>query len=209
MISGIGLIGAGMIFREGLNVRGLNTAATLWCSAAVGVFAGAGMAGPAALCALLVLGVNVGLRPLVQRINRSPPVDAESEYPYRGRVQCQADREAFVRDLLLHGRQDMPLRLVQIESRDSGINDTMEVSVELVAPQRAHELLERIVGRLSLEPTVLDAAWRVGEAVEQQHRHGTMECSSLAAMNEAPDEIGIHPAMPCDLGIRAPEGGAR
>src|ERR1700723_648059 len=42
VVSGIGFLGAGLIFREGLNVRGLNTAATLWCSAAIGVIAGAG-----------------------------------------------------------------------------------------------------------------------------------------------------------------------
>ena len=42
VVSGIGFLGAGLIFREGLNVRGLNTAATLWCSAAIGVLAGGG-----------------------------------------------------------------------------------------------------------------------------------------------------------------------
>src|SRR6202790_2319088 len=40
VVSGIGFLGAGIIFREGLNVRGLNTAATLWCSSAVGLLAG-------------------------------------------------------------------------------------------------------------------------------------------------------------------------
>ena len=39
VVSGIGFLGAGLIFREGLSVRGLNTAATLWCSAAIGVLA--------------------------------------------------------------------------------------------------------------------------------------------------------------------------
>src|ERR1700730_9527820 len=43
IVSGIGFLGAGVIMRDGLNVRGLNTAATLWCSAAVGALAGAGM----------------------------------------------------------------------------------------------------------------------------------------------------------------------
>ena len=43
VVSGIGFLGAGLIFREGLSVRGLNTAATLWCSAAIGVLAGAGL----------------------------------------------------------------------------------------------------------------------------------------------------------------------
>ena len=42
IVSGIGFLGAGIIFRDGFNVHGLNTAATLWCSAAVGMMAGAG-----------------------------------------------------------------------------------------------------------------------------------------------------------------------
>ena len=42
VVSGIGFLGAGVILREGVNVRGLNTAATLWCSAMVGTFAGGG-----------------------------------------------------------------------------------------------------------------------------------------------------------------------
>ena len=40
VVSGIGLLGGGVILREGFNVRGMNTAATLWCSAAVGTLAG-------------------------------------------------------------------------------------------------------------------------------------------------------------------------
>src|SRR5262245_50173167 len=43
VVSGIGFLGGGVILREGFNVRGMNTAATLWCSAAVGTLAGAGL----------------------------------------------------------------------------------------------------------------------------------------------------------------------
>lgn len=43
IVSGIGFLGAGVILRDGLSVRGLNTAASLWCSAAVAALAGAGM----------------------------------------------------------------------------------------------------------------------------------------------------------------------
>src|ERR1700761_7002574 len=44
IVSGIGFLGAGVIVKDGTNVRGLNTAATLWCSGAVGAFAGSGLA---------------------------------------------------------------------------------------------------------------------------------------------------------------------
>src|SRR5690348_3132115 len=43
IVSGIGFLGAGVIFREGPSVRGLNTAATIWCSGACGALAGAGL----------------------------------------------------------------------------------------------------------------------------------------------------------------------
>src|ERR1700732_5314453 len=43
VVTGIGFLGGGVILREGLSVRGLNTAATLWCSAGVGTLAGAGL----------------------------------------------------------------------------------------------------------------------------------------------------------------------
>jgi putative Mg2+ transporter-C (MgtC) family protein len=72
VVSGIGFLGAGVIFKEGLNIRGLNTAATLWCAAAVGLLAGTGFILYGALCAALVIGSNVVLRPLVRFINRQP-----------------------------------------------------------------------------------------------------------------------------------------
>ena len=42
IVAGIGFLGAGVIFKEGANIQGLNTAATVWCSAAVGTLAGMG-----------------------------------------------------------------------------------------------------------------------------------------------------------------------
>ena len=64
IVSGIGFLGAGVILRDGLRVRGLNTAATLWCSAAVGALAGAGMYPIAALDTAAVITANTALHPL-------------------------------------------------------------------------------------------------------------------------------------------------
>src|ERR1700758_2265119 len=49
VVSGIGFLGAGVILRNGLNVMGLNTAATLWCSGAIGTLCGYGRYGSAAV----------------------------------------------------------------------------------------------------------------------------------------------------------------
>lgn len=61
VVSGIGFLGAGVIMREGMTVRGLNTAATLWCSAAIGILCGLGFALEAAIGTGFVLA-NLVLR---------------------------------------------------------------------------------------------------------------------------------------------------
>ena len=70
ILPGIGFLGAGMIMRDGLHVRGLNTAATLWCSAAVGTLAGAGERATASLAAVIVVVANIVLRHVAEWVDR-------------------------------------------------------------------------------------------------------------------------------------------
>src|SRR5579863_9851433 len=79
VVSGVGFLGAGVIMKEGSNVWGLNTAATLWCSAAVGACAGADLAIEAVALTAFVLAGNTLLRPLVNAINRAPINQAATE----------------------------------------------------------------------------------------------------------------------------------
>ena len=69
VVSGIGFLGAGVILRDGIHVRGINTAATVWCSA-VGVLAVPGYLPAAAIAAALILTAHLALRPIGQRIGR-------------------------------------------------------------------------------------------------------------------------------------------
>lgn len=62
IVTGIGFLGGGVILRTGLNVQGLTTAATIWCSAALGCLAGLGMFVEALICAGAVLIVNLVFR---------------------------------------------------------------------------------------------------------------------------------------------------
>jgi putative Mg2+ transporter-C (MgtC) family protein len=57
IMTGIGFLGAGVIIKEGLSVRGLTTAASIWITAAIGILAGIGFYFPLALSVLLTLGV--------------------------------------------------------------------------------------------------------------------------------------------------------
>ena len=166
VVSGIGFIGAGIIFREGLQVTGLNTAATLWCSAAVGVLAGAGFAQHAALVTAFVIVVNLTLRPLVRLINRAPLTRSDGDLNYRVQVVCRAPDEAHVRALLLQVANAGHLSLRRLESTDQEDHARVSVCADLTAPSRNDVVLEQIVGRLSLEPTVSAARWSVEPLME-------------------------------------------
>jgi len=64
VVMGVGFLGAGVIFREGPNVHGLNSAATIWCSAAIGCIAASGYFAETLICTFLVTIVNTVLEPI-------------------------------------------------------------------------------------------------------------------------------------------------
>src|SRR6202047_696261 len=166
VVSGIGFLGAGIIFREGLHVTGLNTAATLWCSAAVGMLAGAGHSLHAALATSFVILVNLLLRPLVRLINRQPITQTETDFHYRVRVVCRNPEEAHVRALLLQSTSNGQLSLRRVASTYLSVRGRDGVFAQLTAHAKSDAVLEQVVRRLRLEPTVAAASWSVGPIIE-------------------------------------------
>jgi len=70
VVSGIGFLGAGIIFKEGLNIHGLTTAATVWCSSAIGCTAAAGYYFYALAGALAIVMVNLFFVPFDRWLDR-------------------------------------------------------------------------------------------------------------------------------------------
>src|SRR6202046_941699 len=98
VVSGVGFLGGGVILREGFNVRGLNTAATLWCSAAVGVLAASGHLVFAVIGTGAVIAIHVLGRPLGRLIDHdNTVVDDEGLQPYLIQVICRPKSEKYVR----------------------------------------------------------------------------------------------------------------
>lgn len=71
VVTGVGFLCAGLIWHEGGTVRGINTAATVWCSCAVGVFAGLGMILWAGVVTVLVVLANIVFHSIEHRIGGS------------------------------------------------------------------------------------------------------------------------------------------
>jgi putative Mg2+ transporter-C (MgtC) family protein len=160
VVSGIGFLGAGVILRNGLSVTGLNTAATLWCSAAIGTLAGYGMYGSAATGAVAVIAANVALRPIGKALNRGTgTADAETTYLFR--ITARMDQEAHMRALLLQSLSGQALVLKSLKSDDVEHTERVEIRATLTSTGRQNVLLEQIVSRLSLEPGVSGVSWEI------------------------------------------------
>jgi putative Mg2+ transporter-C (MgtC) family protein len=160
VVSGIGFLGAGAIMKEGMSVRGLNTAATLWASAAVGSCAGADMIAQSALLTAFVLAGNTLLRPLVNAIDRFPLNERASEATYEVILTTDSNSAAVLKETLVEklDAAKYPVREVNEVHR---AENTVEIAATLVSLAVDPEELDAVVAVLSRLPGVQHAAWDV------------------------------------------------
>ncbi|MGJ5180740.1 MgtC/SapB family protein [Bradyrhizobium oligotrophicum] len=160
VVSGIGFLGAGTIMKEGMNVRGLNTAATLWASAAVGACAGADLIAQSMALTLFVLAGNTLLRPLVNAIDRIPLNARTSEANYRIVVTTDVLHAAELRETL-----DERLEAAKYPVRETDVayrsEDVVEIVARLVPLAVEAAELDRVVSELAKLSGVRHATWNV------------------------------------------------
>lgn len=103
VVSGIGFLGAGVILKDGASIRGLNTAATLWCTAAIGAFCGLGYQIEPLVGALIIISAHIFLRPLTRVIQKISPfrISDHEEYRYRFSALCNEEDENHIRTLFI------------------------------------------------------------------------------------------------------------
>ena len=167
VVSGVGFLGAGVIMKDGASVRGINTAATLWCSAAVGCLAGFGLRIEAAIATAAVLGMHLLLRPAAKIINRQPIAPADLDLRYQVRIVCKEDAENHVRYLILQAVGLTTLSLQSIQSVDlTGSAGQVEIIAELESASRQDQIIEQTVSRLGLERGISAVAWKIMKFME-------------------------------------------
>jgi putative Mg2+ transporter-C (MgtC) family protein len=161
VVSGVGFLGAGVIFKDAGSVRGLNTAATLWCSAAIGAISGLGRPLHALILAAGVLVTNVVLRPLAYRLYPAQSSGEEQEVTYGFELVCRQEDEAHMRALLLQAMSRSPLTLTALRSEDIEGTPKMKVTAQIKGLGRQDAALEQLVERLSLAAGVSSVSWTV------------------------------------------------
>ena len=157
VVSGIGFLGAGVIMREEGNIQGLNTAATLWCSAAVGAAAGADLIIEAFLATGFILAANTLLRPIGHAIDRWP-LDDDAEVLNVIYIICGRQFSKEVMDKLheLLALYNYPPQDIDVEPFGE---EDVEIAAALIATSIDSIHTREIIQLLNDMPEVRHAYW--------------------------------------------------
>jgi putative Mg2+ transporter-C (MgtC) family protein len=168
VVSGIGFLAGGVIFKERLSVSGLHTAATLWCTAAVGALVGYGFLVEAAIGVAAVVAANTVLRPLVQAMNRRSPPGIEVISSYEIGAVCRQDAEERLRTLMISTVRSAAMSLIAVYSEDIESTSRVEVMADVTVTGRPDAKLETIVTKLGREPGVFAVSWKIVPTTDEE-----------------------------------------
>ena len=166
IVSGIGFLGGGAhSWREGLNVRGMSTAATLWCIRRPSAYCVA-QACPCMRCsgAVVIVGVHLALRPVARRIDAWTKMATDVETVYQLRVGCDEQHEGLIRTILMrHVNAHAMMKIQGISSEEAkGYPGSAIVVADILSMEQQDKALQEIMNRLNIEPSVKSVSWKKG-----------------------------------------------
>jgi len=150
VVSGIGFLGAGVILSDGINIKGLNTAATLWCSAAIGTLTALGLILEAIIGVSYILLSNVVLRFVSRKIMRKNTHHNKSNYILI--VVCDEEKEMIVKNMLIQKLKTHQNIIQNFYTEKDDNKVKLEVKLEMV--NGSSDNIDNIVNRLCIEPGV-------------------------------------------------------
>lgn len=160
IVTGVGFLAGGVILRQGASITGLNTAGTIWATAAVGALAGLGEFAHAFMGAAAILVFNLALQPLVEAVDSRAIVHRErrGEKDYRLHVLSDDDALESVRAAVVDAvaASEADLRSIATDATDQG----KEIRAEVRLKHRDDGKIEAFVAALSNRPGVRRVAWR-------------------------------------------------
>lgn len=150
VISGIGFLGAGVVIKDGANIRGLNTAATLWCNAAIGVLCALGLVVEAAIATILILTVNIVVRYITRKINHLNNKNKDKHYVIT--INLNKEKESILRTTIIQLINDNKLKINGMHTKDK--DSKIEIIYDVSAVDIDESGIEQIITRFSMEPGV-------------------------------------------------------
>jgi putative Mg2+ transporter-C (MgtC) family protein len=159
VVSGIGFLGAGIIMKDGNKVKGLNTAATLWCVAAIGVMTSFGLLLEACIGTLMVLASNIILRFIsITIMNRVKNNQRETCIL---NVNCNKENEDYVRGVLLRFIENNTLNLLSLNKVVK--DETVDLKLSIITSRIS--LVETFVNKMAKEISINAISWEHNKSI--------------------------------------------
>lgn len=150
VVSGIGFLGAGVIIRDGQNIRGLNTAATLWCSAAVGTLTALGFIIEAVIGVLYILASNIILRIISKKMMNKIPAKQIEHYSLT--ILCDEEKEIFIKNMLLQKLRTNQICIKSFNTSKYEDNKKIETTIDISSSEV--DSFNNTINKLCLESGV-------------------------------------------------------
>lgn len=151
VVSGIGFLGAGVILRDGTNIRGLNTAATLWCSAAIGALTASGLLVEATIGVVYILTANLFLRFISRKLLRKTIHTKITNYNIT--IECNEDKEKTIKNTIIQRLKINRVALTSFSSKK--IDNKIELKLQLEVESVFTEDIKTIINKICLEPGII------------------------------------------------------
>lgn len=160
IVSGVGFLCSGVIFKENGTVKGLNTAATLWCTAAIGLLSSSGMYSYAIIATIALLMANIVFRPISQKID---PLDSfnEDESYYKINIVCPLEDELKIRSAILKEAKESKLTLKELDTKDLENGKVQIEAVYRFIGQRVDDRIENLISNLCIKQGIKKVGWEV------------------------------------------------
>lgn len=149
VVTGIGFLGAGVILKDGTNIKGLNTAATLWCNAAIGVLTAFGLLLEAVTGTILILMSNILLRFLTKKLMQKNS-KAQNE-TYSLNIVANYEKDLVLRTMITQSVIDGEMILNSLNTNKN--KDKIEINANISINPNSHEI-DYLVTRFTMEPDV-------------------------------------------------------
>ncbi|MBQ7202749.1 MAG: MgtC/SapB family protein [Eubacterium sp.] len=168
IVSGIGFLGAGLILREGSNIRGLNTAATVWATSAVGILCCVKNLLYPIIVGIVIVIVHLVLHPISDYISKLRKYDKtdkkkNKEAFYRISVVCPEDSELEVRKSIMSIIKNEPDALLHtLESTDSRSDEhNKKIRAHISTKNEDVSLVEKLITQVGKNEEIISAGWKI------------------------------------------------
>lgn len=171
VVSGIGFLGAGVIIKDGLKIRGLTTAATLWCDAAIGVLCASGAIWQAIAGTVVILFANVVLRYVNLLINEK--IDENSlEEVYELKISSSKKNitsiKNTVNDFIRDNKFGIDLKEFELNDSDNVTNLLFKICVPKTVNKDIQKLVDNIYDNFEIKKIECNKIMEVHNEEEEE-----------------------------------------